>query len=194
MRKFKFSVGDKVGCICGDGTVNDLDYLDEVPRYNVKVWVNGEMQFKWFFGSELTRIRGAQLFKPFVEEVPVIPVGVRKEGQNEDKLRMDLLDPDAMREMAQVLTAALTKYEERSWERVVRRGEAWRYVAACLRHLNAIQRGEPTDPETGKSHASHLACNAMFLVWGHLNAGAILDPQEAEGLAKMEQRMGDEPV
>lgn len=98
--------------------------------------------------------------------------------KNVDKTRMDLIDAEALLEEAKVMTFGAGKYEPRSWEAVIRRGESWRYIASAHRHLNAIQRGEVNDPETGLSHAAHLACNAHFLSWASLHGFLGAQPKE----------------
>lgn len=40
-----------------------------------------------------------------------------------------------------------------------------RYVSALMRHFAAYMSGETHDTESGKSHLSHLATNALFLLW-----------------------------
>lgn len=60
-----------------------------------------------------------------------------------------------------VLTFGAKKYEAHSW-RNVSNGEE-RYLDALYRHLDALQRGEKIDPESGLSHWSHVATNALFL-------------------------------
>ena len=79
---------------------------------------------------------------------------------NQGKKRFDLVHPWAHEQMVNVLTRGAEKYAERNWER----GMTWSNVIASLkRHLNAIEKGEDYDPETGELHAAHLACNAHFL-------------------------------
>jgi len=79
---------------------------------------------------------------------------------NEGKLRFDLVHSYAHEQMVRVLTKGAIKYSDRNWEK----GMAWSNIIASLkRHLNAIERGEDFDPETGELHAAHVACNAHFL-------------------------------
>lgn len=81
---------------------------------------------------------------------------------DQDKPRMDLIDADAMEGLAKVLTFGAAKYAAHNW----RGGLAYsRLVSSLLRHLNAIQRGEYTDPESGLPHIDHVGCNWMFLSW-----------------------------
>lgn len=88
----------------------------------------------------------------------------KKDGKglryNEGKLRHDLVYPWAHERMVEVLTDGANKYAERNWER----GMSWSSVLASLkRHLTAFENGEDFDPETGRLHMAHLACNAHFL-------------------------------
>lgn len=84
----------------------------------------------------------------------------KAERFNQGKIRFDLVNPWAHEQMVNVLTKGSLKYEERNWEK----GLGWTGVIASLkRHLNAIEKGEDYDPETGELHAAHIACNAHFL-------------------------------
>lgn len=79
---------------------------------------------------------------------------------NEGKPRYDLVHPDALGGMVDVLTVGAKKYAERNWEL----GMPWSKVLASLkRHLAKIESGEDYDEETGLLHADHLQCNAHFL-------------------------------
>lgn len=60
-----------------------------------------------------------------------------------------------------VLTFGAKKYAAHSW-RNVQNGQE-RYKDALYRHLHAIESGELIDPESGCSHWSHVATNALFL-------------------------------
>lgn len=79
---------------------------------------------------------------------------------NDGKLRYDLINPDAERDMVKVLTEGAKEYAPRNWEM----GMNWTTVIGSLkRHLAAIERGEDYDPKTGLLHAAHLQCNAHFI-------------------------------
>lgn len=78
-----------------------------------------------------------------------------------DKPRMDLLDADAIEELSHVLAFGAHKYAAHNWRKGITYG---RLVAAALRHLFAILRGEDRDMETGLLHAAHAMCCCMFLV------------------------------
>lgn len=76
------------------------------------------------------------------------------------KLPMDLLDPEWMEGVAQVLQFGAQKYAAHNW----RKGMEWsRLYAAIQRHLNAFAKGWEYDDETGLSHLLHASCGLMFL-------------------------------
>jgi len=79
-----------------------------------------------------------------------------------DKPRMDLIDGEALEELARVLDFGARKYAENNWRKGIKLS---RLLAASMRHLTAIMRGETYDQETGLQHAAHLMCCAMFLIW-----------------------------
>lgn len=84
-------------------------------------------------------------------------------GRKDDsgKVRLDLLPPEALTEIAKVLTFGAQKYAAHNW----RGGFVWsRTIAALLRHFFAWMRGEDNDPETGLSHIAHVGCNVLFLL------------------------------
>lgn len=79
------------------------------------------------------------------------------------KARFDLIVPEFELTMAIILTQGAKTHGEYSWQ-TLDRAEA-RYTAALKRHVNAMHRGEVLDPDSGQSHAGHIAVNAMFLDW-----------------------------
>lgn len=81
------------------------------------------------------------------------------------KPRMDLLltgMPNALEGVAEILTFGAKKYAAHSWKTVPDASD--RYLAALMRHLVAHSKGELVDPESGQSHLSHAACNALFIL------------------------------
>lgn len=72
-----------------------------------------------------------------------------------------LLPFDAIGGVVGVLAHGATKYATRNWER----GMDWsRPYSALLRHLTAWWGGEEYDPDSGRRHLAHVACNALFLL------------------------------
>lgn len=87
------------------------------------------------------------------------------EGRKDDgaKLRHDLIPPEAVEALAEVLTFGATKYGDRNWEKGMRWG---RCFAALMRHLWKWWRREAVDPETGMSHLWHaMACLAFLIAY-----------------------------
>lgn len=85
-----------------------------------------------------------------------------KEGRKDDesKPRYDLLAPEALAGIVEVLTLGAAKYGDRNWER----GLAYhRVFGAIMRHLWAWWGGENLDSESGKSHLDHAATELHFL-------------------------------
>lgn len=86
---------------------------------------------------------------------------------DEGKLRVDLIPPEAMEAMAEILTIGARKYAERNWEK----GMKWsKVVGPLMRHLLKWMKGEPYDIETYEkygekhSHMKFVLWNAMALV------------------------------
>jgi hypothetical protein len=80
---------------------------------------------------------------------------------NEGKPPMELIPPEALWSLAEVLALGAKKYARRNWER----GMSWSTVYACLfRHLLKWFQGEDKDAESGLSHLDHVLWNAMALV------------------------------
>ena len=86
------------------------------------------------------------------------PVGMKND---QDKVRLDLIEPQFIESVGQVLTFGAKKYEPNNWQKV--EDAENRYYAAALRHLFAWRKGEKIDPESGLNHLDHAACNIMFL-------------------------------
>lgn len=80
---------------------------------------------------------------------------------DQGKSRVDLICPEFIEGIGQILGYGAYKYEDNSWKKVPKAGD--RYYAAAMRHLLAYRRGENIDAETCKSHLLHAACCIMFL-------------------------------
>lgn len=77
------------------------------------------------------------------------------------KPRVDLIAPEMIFGVSEILTFGAAKYSERNWET----GMSWgRCFGAGMRHLWAWWAGEKNDRETGKPHLWHAACCIMFLI------------------------------
>lgn len=90
----------------------------------------------------------------------IIPSAI---GNKDDKgkCRLDLVEPEFIEGVGDVLTYGANKYGANNWQQVDDAKN--RYFAACLRHLFAYRKGEKEDSESKFSHLFHAACNLMFL-------------------------------
>lgn len=86
--------------------------------------------------------------------------GVKHDG---GKVRLDLIPPELMQSVGEILTFGADKYDDHNWEL----GMDWsRVFGALQRHLYQwYDTSQPdTDEETGKSHLWHAACCITFLL------------------------------
>ena len=78
------------------------------------------------------------------------------------KSRVDLLEPEWLLDVGDVLKYGCKKYAEQNW----RQGIGYtRIIGSIIRHLTCIMAGQDIDKESGLPHIAHLSCNAMFLSW-----------------------------
>jgi hypothetical protein len=100
---------------------------------------------------------------------PKTEVPTRGLRYNKGKRRFDLIPPDSLAVLADVLTVGSEKYAERNWEAGMPYKDA---LGSLERHLQAWKAGEDNDPESGLPHLAHVMCNAMFiLTWQLRNIG-----------------------
>lgn len=78
-----------------------------------------------------------------------------------DKVRLELVPPELLEAVGDILTYGAKKYADRNWEH----GMNWsRPFGALMRHMWAWWKGEAKDPETGRSHLWHAGCCIAFLI------------------------------
>jgi hypothetical protein len=96
--------------------------------------------------------------------IPQTNVTTNIQGKKNDqgKNRLDLIEPEFIEQVGEVLTFGAEKYGPNNWQKVENPED--RYYAAAFRHLLAYRKGEKIDPESGKPHLAHLATNVMFLL------------------------------
>jgi len=90
---------------------------------------------------------------------------------DKEKVRMDLLPPELLFAVADILTFGAKKYTERNWELGMKWG---RVFGALMRHMWAWWGGQgpvtknfvfgDLDMETGRSHLWHAGCCLAFLI------------------------------
>ena len=81
---------------------------------------------------------------------------------DEDKIRLDLVAPEFLYAIAQVLTFGAKKYDDHNWKKGIKYQRIYR---ACIGHLLLWYGGEDLDPETGHPHLWHAGCCLMFLIY-----------------------------
>lgn len=84
---------------------------------------------------------------------------------DEGKLRYDLFPPEAYEAIVEVITHGSQKYGDNNWQTLDDFEN--RFYAALERHIQAWRKGEKID-ESGLTHLSHVACNAVFLLYNEL--------------------------
>ena len=123
---------------------------------------------QWEFGQIANRIKELEngIEEPDVLQylaVPSVSCGVERTlcdsmEAKAQKSRIDLIPGEALLAAGRVLAFGAKKHGESSWKEYA----PDIYLAAAMRHLAALQKGELEDPETGESHWAHVLCNAAF--------------------------------
>ena len=98
-------------------------------------------------------------FEPFASVEDTQPAGSKHDS---GKPLMGAVPPNALLAVARVLTFGAEKYGRDNWRQV--ESAETRYLDAALRHINAYQRGEAADHESGESHLAHAVCSLMFML------------------------------
>ena len=101
---------------------------------------------------------------PVIEKTSCLTAAANFEAGRKDdtgKLRLDLITPEALEELARVLGHGAKKYGDWNWSKGLNYS---RVIAAVLRHINSWRKLEDNDPETGLNHLSHAFCGLMFLI------------------------------
>lgn len=142
----------------------DLDIADLVEqRREDFIAKNIAPQEDNWLGEDLQDIMYPDI-KETWEEWEMPPLGAVKEDVgiklDSNKPPMDLIDPDFLIGLANVLGFGAKKYDRWNWKKGIALS---RLISAAYRHLTSINNNEDLDKETGLQHAFHLAACAMFL-------------------------------
>ena len=79
---------------------------------------------------------------------------------DQGKPMLDLVRPEFIEGVAEVLTFGAKKYAAHNWTQGI---EYSRIIAALKRHLAEIEKGYDYDDESGLPHIDHVGCCVMFL-------------------------------
>lgn len=124
---------------------------------NIKV---GNEVLTWYLTKEEAKILEEK--KKSLKQEQVVPV-VENTGMKFDagKNRLELIPPEAIWGLGEILTFGATKYSDRNWEK----GMKWsRVFGAAMRHLWKWWWTKKPDDETGYSHLKHALCCVAFLI------------------------------
>lgn len=91
---------------------------------------------------------------------------------DQDKPRMDLLDPEFLEGVAKVLSFGANKYDAHNWRLGI---PLSRLLAAAYRHLGQYNSGADLDKESGLNHLYHASCCLMFASWLQIHRPAFDD-------------------
>lgn len=81
---------------------------------------------------------------------------------NATKPEIDQVPYCKIKEESYVWTINKGKYGNGNWKD----GMPWSSVLNCMfRHMFALAEGEWRDPESGRPHAAHIACNVSMLIY-----------------------------
>jgi hypothetical protein len=101
---------------------------------------------------------------------------------DEGKNQIELLPPEWIWGLGEVMTQGARKYAKRNWEK----GMKWsRVVGSLFRHVLKFLAGERYDPETGCHHMLHAAWNCLALVSYDLRGLGENDLPQANVLARL---------
>ena len=84
------------------------------------------------------------------------------------KSRVDLIQPDFILEIWQILRFWAEKYTENSRQWIPTKD----HFSACMRHLLSFQKWDIIDDESWYDHLTHAACNIMFM---HYNNKTLIN-------------------
>jgi len=104
-------------------------------------------------------------------------------------LNFILTAPNALNQLAAVMSAGEAKYDRDNWKK----GLIFEEIQdSFLRHLVALVEGKPIDEETGLPHTAHLLCNAFFLaeLAGEGNLFSVTG-EDLSGLCSTKQELLD---
>lgn len=80
-----------------------------------------------------------------------------------DKLRYDLIPPEAEKERVRALMFGVEKYE--AWDWLHKKPYTYTEVFNKLRrHMERVRSGEMIDPESGLLHFAHMAADIDFIL------------------------------
>lgn len=80
--------------------------------------------------------------------------------KSEGKPAINIIDPGFLIDIAKVMSMGEAKYGKANW---MGGGSYESWVASALRHIEAFNRGENLDQESGLPHLAHAAVNCLMI-------------------------------
>jgi hypothetical protein len=103
-----------------------------------------------------------------------------KDAQGIKKAPLRLVPPALMLYVSKVMELGAAKYGAYNFrEKAVRHSI---YIEAAMRHLMALQDGQPLDPESGQPHEAHVAA-CMGIILDARSLGKLVDDLPPAGAA-----------
>lgn len=144
------------------------DYTDKEPEDNHsivdvdgKAWEEYEKARKVWQERKETAVEDLSQEKEPNPDKDHFQIAVGRKFDQE-KPDWSLLDLDVVQKVVEVLTFGASKYSRNNWRLLADPQD--RYLAACLRHITAWQKGEKIDEESGLPHLAHATCCLVFLM------------------------------
>ena len=82
---------------------------------------------------------------------------------NKGKVRLSLIPPQPIADLAEVLEFGASKYGDHNWRGAGENFTLLKIMDSMERHLLEIKKGNDFDDESGLSHISHVLANAAFI-------------------------------
>lgn len=82
------------------------------------------------------------------------------------KLRLELIPPEAIEGLGSVLTFGAGKYGDRNWQNGIR---ITRLIGSLKRHLLKFEKSIDVDDESGCLEIDHILTNAAMIKWMIVN-------------------------
>lgn len=131
-------------------------------HYEKEMLALSKKQSKKYWDAKNQAVEFPVPVSPPIRNKPLNPPQEGGTKHDQDKPRIELVDPEFIEGVAEVLTFGARKYAAHNWRSGI---DASRLIGAAYRHLGAFNKGEDLDSESGLSHILHAACCLQFLHW-----------------------------
>lgn len=101
------------------------------------------------------------------------------------KLRWDLVPWKSFEKIVEVITEGSKYYGIDNWKSI----NSEVFEAAMIRHFVSYKSGERYDNRWNFTHLSHLACNALFLLWKELLVIEIEQKGESNSIGAQNKKI-----